>query len=236
MEIPKISLLTWNLWHTGPCEAHRIDAVSKTIAQLDPDVLYLQEVTRVTMEQLSETLWWKCYHRSRDVRKVQEGQEWYFTLLLLKASTFDLESSFLEKLFPNTIMGRYLLASLKFLQTHCSGEVLAAGDMNWIEDDQPAWSLPEGWCDPWEVLMPEDPGYTYDCHRNQMLPWNGYRSRLDRIWCRLQEWKPMHIELVGLSKLKNVRALDNKRVILPSDHFGIYAMFVKRASPGRRKA
>lgn len=28
--------------------------------------------------------------------------------------------------------------------------------------------------------MPEDPGYTYDCHRNQMLPWNGYRSRLDR--------------------------------------------------------
>jgi hypothetical protein len=46
----------------------------------------------------------------------------------------------------------------------------------------------------------------------------------------------MHIELVGLSKLKNVRALDNKRVILPSDHFGIYAMFVKRASPGRRKA
>lgn len=46
----------------------------------------------------------------------------------------------------------------------------------------------------------------------------------------------MHIELVGLSKLKNVRALDNKRVILPSDHFGIYAMFVKRASPGRRNA
>jgi hypothetical protein len=35
-------------------------------------------------------------------------------------------------------------------------------------------------CDLWEVLMPEDPGYTYDCHRNQMLPWNGYRSRLDR--------------------------------------------------------
>ncbi len=35
-------------------------------------------------------------------------------------------------------------------------------------------------CDPWEVLWPEDPGYTYDCHRNQMLPWNGYRSRLDR--------------------------------------------------------
>ena len=110
-----------------------------------------------------------------------------------------------------------------------------------------------------------------------MLPWNGYRSRLDRyassgisrvafpccrhpygavtfgltamhihrihelywwgrIWCRLREWKPMHVELVGLSKLKNVRALDNKRVILPSDHFGIFAMFVRRATPGRRNA
>ena len=122
--------------HTGPCEAHRIDAISKIIAQLDPDVICLQvlililhhlmshwvlfaflhlprdivavqEVTHVTMEQLSETSWWEGYHRSRDIKTVQKGEEWYFTLLLLKASIFDLESCFLEKLFPNTIMGAH---------------------------------------------------------------------------------------------------------------------------------
>ena len=35
--------------------------------------------------------------------------------------------------------------SLKFLSSSCLGEVIIAGDMNWIEGDQPAWSLPEGW-------------------------------------------------------------------------------------------
>ena len=46
--------------------------------------------------------------------------------------------------------------------------------------------------------MPNDPGYTYDCHRNQMIPWNGYRSRLDRhapgpsalCRCLFEELKP----------------------------------------------
>ncbi|CAL8470002.1 g9544 [Coccomyxa elongata] len=269
----RVSLLSWNIWHNGPCEPQRIDAISNTILQLGrPDVICFQEVTQVTLEQLSQQSWWGMYHRSRETtRKVRQDEEWYFTVLLLKASTFQLVSYFLEKIFPNTIMGRCLLAvqaeaygssfcfacahlespggdrqtkmrlgcarveqasqSLKFLSSSCSGEVMIAGDMNWIEGDQPAWSLPEGWCDPWEVSMPGDPGYTYDCHRNQMIPWNGYRSRLDRVWCRLKDWVPVHIELVGLSRLKNVRALDNKRVVLPSDHFGIYTVFSRKARP-----
>lgn len=51
-----------------------------------------------------------------------------------------------------------------------------------------------------------------------------------RVWCRFKDWKPVHIELVGLSRIKNARALDIKRVILPSDHFGIYTVIAKKAS------
>lgn len=53
------------------------------------------------------------YHRSRETtRKIPKDEEWYFTVLLLKASTFHLVSHFLEKIFPNTIMGEGMVEIL----------------------------------------------------------------------------------------------------------------------------
>lgn len=42
--------------------------------------------------------------------------------------------------------------------------------------------------DAWAVLRPRDPGYTYDGRANKMLS-NSLRSRLDRVFVKLRDWR-----------------------------------------------
>ena len=54
---------------------------------------------------------------------------------------------------------------------------------------------------------------------------------LARLWCRLTEWKPLRIEVVGHQRIPGVARLDVKGYdgrhlpILPSDHYAVYAQF-----------
>ena len=58
-------------------------------------------------------------------------------------------------------------------------------------------------------------------------------ARMHRVWCRLKEWRPIDIKLVGEEKIPGIVAADYKdfgqlKPILPSDHFGIFVTFEKQ--------
>ncbi|KAI7839142.1 hypothetical protein COHA_007145 [Chlorella ohadii] len=121
---------------------------------------------------------------------------------------------------------------------------LVAGDMNWIPidgEDKPV-PLPPGWVDVWLELRPQDPGWTYDsqvCYQKGRKYGRG--SRLDRMFCRLADWQPLAIEMVGQEPIagltRTVRtgktARSDKTIpVWPSDHFGLFAVFVRKQWPG----
>ncbi|KAK9810043.1 hypothetical protein WJX72_003887 [[Myrmecia] bisecta] len=114
----------------------------------------------------------------------------------------------------------------KWLQACEERNILWAGDMNWLQQDGQV-PLPNAWCDPWMVLRPTEAGFTYDGRDNPMLGNNSYRSRLDRIFCKLKDWRPASIQRVGMTALPGVayeKPTCNGPVtlpVLPSDHFGV---------------
>ena len=66
----------------------------------------LQEVAHWSLHLLWKAIWWREYECSRDGGKhIAEFDVTYFTLLLLKRSTFSSIGSFALKTFPNTVMG-----------------------------------------------------------------------------------------------------------------------------------
>ena len=118
------------------------------------------------------------------------------------------------------------------------GNVLFAGDVNWDDDGDGdlARLLPPGWVDTWQALHPTQAGHTYDGPANAMLM-NRLRKRLDRVLCRLRDYEPAEVRMVGTKPLpgvfydKQFRDGGSKRLpVLPSDHFGlVFTMRRKRA-------
>ncbi|GFR50718.1 hypothetical protein Agub_g12975 [Astrephomene gubernaculifera] len=126
-----------------------------------------------------------------------------------------------------------------------AGDVLLAGDMNWTDHRDGAVPLPPGWCDAWQVLMPNQPGLTWNPACNPMLTSRFKGSRLDRVLCRLSGgagggsassstsaggrggggsgWRLGEIKLVGTQALPGVtyEAKGKRLPVLPSDHFGL---------------
>ncbi|KAL1199013.1 hypothetical protein V5N11_028354 [Cardamine amara subsp. amara] len=110
--------------------------------------------------------------------------------------------------------------------------VIFGGDMNWDDKLDGKFPLPDKWVDVWEVLKPGDSGFTYDTKANPMLTGNrSLRKRLDRIFCRLDDYKLGGIEMVGKEAIPGLSYVKEKKVrgetkklelpVLPSDHFGL---------------
>eukprot|EP00030_Apusomonadida_sp_AF-17_P004371 a509413_144.p1 GENE.a509413_144~~a509413_144.p1 ORF type:complete len:310 (-),score=87.81 a509413_144:227-1117(-) len=109
--------------------------------------------------------------------------------------------------------------------------VLLVGDFNFcslrnfrpggkLENDCIAEVAPE-FCDVWAVLRPDEPGYTFDSEANPMIG-QFERMRYDRVLARGRALAPLAIEIVG----NEVVACEGAhRGIMPSDHFGLVALF-----------
>lgn len=84
----------------------------------------------------------------------------------------------------------------------------------------------------WAAADPCDPGFTYDGKTNVMLgPSNRIRGRVDRVLGKLRTMELDRIQLVGTSPLPGVtyqkatKAGNLTLPVLPSDHYGILAIF-----------
>ncbi|KAK9908629.1 hypothetical protein WJX75_000659 [Coccomyxa subellipsoidea] len=116
--------------------------------------------------------------------------------------------------------------TLAALDAAGEGNVIFAGDLNWLPADGPL-PLTDGWVDAWSELHSEEAGYTYDGKQNPMLT-TKHRTRLDRVLAKLADWKPGSIEIVGteaipgVTRTVKIRGMPKELPVLPSDHFGLF--------------
>lgn len=120
--------------------------------------------------------------------------------------------------------------SIKFLQN--AQNVIFCGDMNWDDESDGKFPLPNEWSDAWVELRPWLRGWTYDTKSNQMLVANRpLQKRLDRFLTKLNDFKLEKISMIGTEAIPGVSYLKEKRVrnrvqtlelpVLPSDHYGL---------------
>ncbi|KAK4792263.1 hypothetical protein SAY86_022698 [Trapa natans] len=113
-----------------------------------------------------------------------------------------------------------------------SPNVIFAGDTNWDDKLDGNFPLCDGWVDVWTHLRPGEKGWTYDTKSNKMLSGNRtLQKRLDRIMCKLQDFRVAEIEMIGLEAIPGLSYCKEKKVgkeikklvlpVLPSDHYGL---------------
>jgi tyrosyl-DNA phosphodiesterase 2 len=110
--------------------------------------------------------------------------------------------------------------------------VVFCGDLNWIEDLDGPFPLPDGWIDPWTELRPRENGWTYDTMSNLMLcASKPAQARLDRFVCNLRDFKLGAINMIGTEAIPRLSFLKERwagnrihKLVLPvwlSDHYGL---------------
>ena len=73
----------------------------------------MQEVAHWSLDLLWKEHWWREYECSRDAGKHRsEHDVVYFTVILLKRSSFSSIGPFALKIFPNTVMGATLRSTI----------------------------------------------------------------------------------------------------------------------------
>ena len=76
----------------------------------------MQEVAHWSLDLLWKERWWREYECSRDAGKHRsEHDVVYFTVILLKRSSFSSIGPFALKIFPNTVMGARLQCKLHLI-------------------------------------------------------------------------------------------------------------------------
>ncbi|XP_057997230.1 uncharacterized protein LOC110670593 isoform X2 [Hevea brasiliensis] len=110
--------------------------------------------------------------------------------------------------------------------------VIFGGDMNWDDELDGQFPLPDGWVDAWTELRPGDNGWTYDTMSNRMLSGNRtLQKRLDRFVCNLRDFRISKIEMIGMEAIPGLSHIKEKKVskevmmlklpVFPSDHYGL---------------
>jgi hypothetical protein len=87
------------------------------------------------------------------------------------------------------------------------------------------------------------PGYTYDGRTNGMIG-GALQGRLDRFWCRLEDFDAESIEMVGTEPIPGLRCDRDftngegfRRVsvpVFPSDHYGLLLKIRRKCARGSK--
>ncbi|XP_067667648.1 tyrosyl-DNA phosphodiesterase 2-like, partial [Haliotis asinina] len=247
----RIRLLCWNLDGLDPrCIEDRMRAVCDIINKEKPHVVFLQEVTSLTLPILAEGC--SMY------QVIPGGDKHYFTAIMLREGYAQYENSSVTP-FPTSRMLRNLLSvkcrvkGIKFqvMTSHLESptdasdyseerkrqqvkafeamkeadddrNVLFGGDTNMV--DQEVGTLPEDIYDLWETTgQREDAMDTYDTVTNDNRPTPGKTllMRLDRLYIRHSKPTPQ-VTQVDFELAGTERLPCNR---FPSDHWGIQAHF-----------
>lgn len=227
----KLRVVTWNLWWDEFESQQRLNAVLEILQSLEPDVIALQETTAHTSLELAREF--SDYHSwppqpgrsgllilSKETWSERgqlrlsgcQGRQmvWYRTDDLLIATVH------LESTRGKTRTRRDQLQEVfRFLRPY--GRTVLLGDFNFAPGEPEEAQLDPSFCDTWEQLRPDDPGFTEDTDINAMrlLHTNKAKQvRYDRILCR-GGLDPTSIQLLGTAPLPD------RPTIWPSDHFGL---------------
>ncbi|CAE7214682.1 Ipo9 [Symbiodinium pilosum] len=218
-----------------------LEAIGNIIAQKNPDLIALQEMTAEHWQECLKSEAFRRYswspappHRyftmlgsrlpvktepARHPFKASRMQRDLVTMIVEPSGLPPLAfaTSHLESLDEHEARRVQINESLTQLAIHA--DAVFCGDTNINEAVDGNVKLPRNWEDAWLVLKPDDPGYTFDVERNSMMSahdgWaraNKARLRFDRFWMKMSNYAATDIEL-----------LDEpiKDGLWPSDHFGL---------------
>ncbi|CAL5411927.1 unnamed protein product [Camellia sinensis] len=251
-----LKILSYNVSFREDLEMDkRMEAIGDLIQLHSPDLICFQEVTSRSYCIFQQSRWWKLYRCS--VTEKPTYRQYFCLQLILCVAEVEVQadmplvvaSSHLEspcpkwdKMFSKERVDQAKEA-LNFLKKDVN--VIFCGDMNWDEELDGQFPLPEGWVDAWVRYRPGENGWTFDTKSNQMLSGNWpLQKRLDRFVCNLRDFKIRRIDMVGMEaipglsyckkKLIDMEALPglsyckkkgkNKKLmvpVLPSDHYGL---------------
>lgn len=205
-----------------------------------PDQILLEEYQMVpTSVALLQPYWEAIYTRQniglKSGRIEYEHTQMGRGLTYLHCTKLDLVvgTTHLESMKFPTYRQAQFQEAMERLDAMNTRNAILMGDTNFRQGECQD-SLPPGWIDVWETLYPHDPGWTREYSANAMVS-SETQERLDRIYLRAQDFRPLHIERLGTSPLvlsaeeqmewQAIAALSPTQVeeipIFPSDHFGL---------------
>ncbi|MBA3686326.1 MAG: endonuclease/exonuclease/phosphatase family protein [Planctomycetes bacterium] len=247
---PTLTLLTWNVLADPARAGERAPALVRTIAELNPDIVALQEVQPWLRAQIDASPALAHYRGTVVNGKVMApGGLYLLSRLDVQSISIEVIPTRLDRCAliatidvgagPPLTLGIVHLDSLPgqdelrvmqlaAVQRRLAQAPLAAlvGDFNFGDADPlESAALDPGWTDCWRAAMGEDPGLTWDNERNALARANAFPEepsrRLDRVLVRSQRWTPVESRLVGTEA---VSALTPG--LFPSDHFGVYVRMI----------
>lgn len=229
----------------------RIPFIIDYLQKSQAEVIVLQEVTQALFQELLKQPWLKGYFCSEapEAPTLQPQsivifskfpftltEHWYSVYKRALVATwqindqaFHLAAVHLTSSHTNNsakVRANQLDILLKYLAS-LSGDVVIAGDFNFIGDEHLQDFEQYNFKDIWQKLRPKELGYTFNPEINSLAKITssqGRSSRFDRILLRSKtdHWQAQKIEMFGCEAIPNT---DGKLFI--SDHFGLSAILQK---------
>ncbi|XP_042375661.1 tyrosyl-DNA phosphodiesterase 2-like isoform X2 [Zingiber officinale] len=250
-----ITIVTYNIWQQDVKLNERMKAIGELMQALNmPDIILFQEVTPEIRKIFKEFKWWQQYkcvsHKTPTTKhfclllsklpvKVLGLEHCKDSIMKKKLIVAEVEA--LGKRRSLVVANGHLKRPNLPDESHTNKRTAQAkeaitilgnynnaifgGDMNWSEDLDGCFPLPNGWVDAWERLRPFENGWTYDNVSNQMMikGKRRLRKRLDRFLCKLKDYKLACIEIIGKDIIPGLRHQHREKdyPVLCSDHFGL---------------
>ena len=176
---------------------------------------------------------WFIYYFENSLRKPRQLVVAETKSAVSSSVKFVIAGTHLEPAGNTRIRELQLKESLKVLSRY--ENVCVMGDLN-IEDKVDGdIVLPSSWIDAWLSLPgnTDNNGLTWDRSKTpfasvikRTVNATSYKARLDRVLCRLSDFKVKEMKVVG-DKL-------TKSGILPSDHFGVFTVIELSVNTGKK--
>ncbi len=245
----KLRLLSWNLWFDDYLIIERLLSVLSYIEPLAPDIIALQEMTDISERFFAdrsipfsrfyhqvpaELPHWQWYWESlytrwpvgeRSERRAFRASEMGRGLTLLHIAELDLVvgCTHLESEHEYALRRDQFSQAITQIESFGVANMILVGDTNLRSGEKLNDLLPPGWCDAWELLKGDDPGYTVNSDVNPM-GYGNRKERLDRLYYKCRDFEVYDIKLIGTGPEKT----ETGRLFLPSDHFGLLVDLLKK--------
>ncbi|KAG6512891.1 tyrosyl-DNA phosphodiesterase 2-like [Zingiber officinale] len=254
IQMPRvITIVTYNIWQDDVKLKERMKAIGVLMQVKMPDIILFQEVTPKIHKIFEGFKWWQRYtcvsHKTATTRHycmllskfpVKDLGWVHFkdSIGKKKLIVVEIEASgkrrrlvvangHLKKpdlpdrwhTMKRTAQANEAIAILGEYEN-----VIFGGDMNWSEEVDGCFPLPDGWVDAWEHLRPREKGWTYDTKSNLMIQGRRWlRRRLDRFLCKLKDYELASIDIIGKDIIPGLvhQYREKDYPVLCSDHFGL---------------
>ena len=236
-ELPStFTLSTWNVWFDRHKREERNHALLAELERHRPHVMLFQEVTPPFIRAIQATEWLREGYWLSGVEHNEIGVVMMARVRCHELVFHSLTSQMGRRLLVGDFAARIKVAGAHFESNRGSGETRAiqfsqaleilerapaavlAGDFNSSAADPESETLTGRARDAWSALHSDQPGFTIDSERNEMLrkqaPQNRVQARIDRLLC-LGKVRPLDIQLLGTEPFSGQD--------FPSDHFGLLA-------------